>query len=277
MLHKNIVIFLFEMSGKWYIIMLMNRFLIVFFLFVVACIPQDGGNGVIAYETFIAKVDKIVVEKEVNISEPVRIGINGSFDDDCSELARIAAERTDSPNNIELTVYGKRRLNARCENKKVIYFGSITITGLQEGRYRIRINGDDNLVEYFSVIKGNTQDVSNIMDIDYSCVEEIAPVSVADITTDGFNSAKNQKIPYGTPISLIVRGNILNECRSFKGFRFSKIGYSLFVDVLAEHCENNCIDENRDYNETYIITGLSKGKYTLYVNNSIEIPFEVTD
>ncbi len=257
---------------------LMKRHLFFLYFFVtLACISQDGEKGAVAYEAFVAKVDHISVDKVVSVSEPVDIGITGSFDDDCSELARISAEKSDSPNNIELAVYGKRRLNARCENKKIIYYGSITITGLTEGRYRVRINGDNNLVEYFSVVKGNTQDVMEIPEVGSVCLEEIAPVSMADITTDGFNSAKDQKIPYGTPITLIVKGSISNECRSFKGFKFYRMGYSLYVDVLAEYCEDICHDENRDYNETYIITGLSKGEYILYVNNSFEIPFAITD
>ncbi len=257
--------------------MSIHRILVIILFFLLACVAQDSGSRAVAYDLFMAKVDRIIVDKEVNISEPVRIGIDGTFDNDCSELARIIAERTDSPNNIELSVYGKRRLNAQCKNEEVLYSGSITISGLQEGRYRVRINGDDSLVEYFSVIRENTSDATGGADTGLVCVEEIAPVGMADITMDGFNSARNQKIPSGTPLTLIVKGNIQSECRSFEGFRYSRIGYSLYVDVLAEYCANDCTEKGGEYNEMYVITGLSAGKYLLYVNTSIEIPFEIVD
>ncbi len=244
---------------------------------VFACITSDSGGGASAYEAFVANVDRIIVDSEINISQPVRIGIDGYFDDDCSELARINAEKSDSPNNIELTVYGKRKLNAKCNSKKVIYFGSITITGLTEGRYRIRINRDDNLIKYFSVVRANTNDTGSGPDTGSGCTDEVAPLSMADITTDGFNSARNQKIPFGTPITLIVKGSISGECRSFKEFRYDKLGNNLYVDVIAEYCPANCNETYRDYSETYVITGLARGKYTLYVNNSVEISFEITD
>lgn len=235
-----------------------------------------------AYETFVAPVDSIEVDEIINISEPVKMVIRGRFYDDCSEIARISIGASDSIYNIELAVYGKRRLNSSCNTKEIEYSGSITIIGLSEGRYRVRINGDNNLIRYFSVISGNLEDVSSLdigdsYDAVASCIEEVAPVESADITVDGMNSARDQKIPYGTPINLIVKGRIASECRVFGGFRYQKIGLSLYVDVLATLCEGVCPDEKREYNETYVITGLNPGSYTLYVNGSIQIRFEVVN
>ncbi|MCX7958646.1 MAG: hypothetical protein N3B13_06330 [Deltaproteobacteria bacterium] len=257
----------------------MRSDMVVFLIlvFISACIVNDNGGGASAYEVFVASVDRILVEQEINVSQPVRIGIDGHFDDDCSELARIAVEKSDSPNNIELTVYGKRKINIKCNSKEVIYFGSITITGLSEGRYRVRINGDNNLIKYFSVVKGNNQDASIDMDSGSDCIEEVAPLGMADITVDGFNSARNQKIPYGTPISLIVKGSISGECRGFKGFRYDKLGSNIYIDVLAEYCPSVCNNDYRNYSQTYVLTGLAKGKYTLYVNSLVEIKFEITE
>ncbi|MCX7943308.1 MAG: hypothetical protein N2746_02210 [Deltaproteobacteria bacterium] len=251
--------------------------ILILHILLIGCVGSGGGEAIVAYEVFVANVDRIIVNKEVNVAEPIRIGIDGHFEDDCSEFAHIAIEKSDSPNNIELTVYGKRRLNSKCNSKRVIYFGSITITGLSEGRYRIRINGNNNLVEYFSVVRGDTRDASSGTDAGSDCVDEIANVSMADITVDGFNSAKNTKIPYGTPISVIVKGTIIGPCRSFKGFDYDKLGNYLYLDVIAEYCPLSCFAENEEYNETYVISGLLKGKYKLYINNYIEIPFEIVD
>lgn len=253
-------------------------FKLTILFFFLCCVGNERESyNEAVYEAFIANVEKIIVSKEINITQPVRIGLDGYFEDDCSELARISAEKSDSPNNIEITVYGKRKLNTKCNNTKVVFFGSITITGLSEGRYRIRINNNDNLVEYFSIVKESPRDSGVEIDVGSECDEEIAPLNMADITIDGFNSAKGQKIPYGTPISLIVKGYISGECRSFKGFRYDRLGYNLYVDVIAKYCPSSCEEDYRDYNETFVIQGLSKGKYTLYVNNSVIIPFEIIE
>ncbi len=260
------------------------RFYSVIFLSIILmqCVGADSSRGAIAYEAFVASVYAIEVDEYINISEPVKIAIKGKFNDDCSELARISYERSDSVYNIELTVYGKRRLNATCNSREIEYSGSITITGLSEGRYRVRINGDNNLIKYFSIISSNNMDVSSLdtgseYNADQGCIEEIAPVDTADITIDGLNSAKNQKIPYGTPINLIVKGYIRSECRTFEGFRYNRFGFSLYVDVLARYCEGQCSDIDKDFNETYVITGLEVGSYSLYINSDNKILFEIVN
>jgi len=258
-------------------------FVCVIVVFLSGCVGQGGKElGSNAYEVFVAKVSDIEVPEKVNVAEPLKVGISGKFEDDCSELERISVDRSDSVYNIELSVYGRRSINSKCNAKVVPFTGSITITGLQVGRYRIRINKDDNLIRYFSVIEGSTLDASfsdiNIdVGTDINCTTEIAPVSSADITTDGLNSANNQKIPYGTPINLVVKGKIVEPCHSFYGFDYKRIGSNLYVDVLARYCEDVCIEDKVEYNETYVITGLTTGSYTLFVNNQIRIQFEVVD
>jgi hypothetical protein len=134
---------------------------LIILLFFVSCQGSDNGKDMNVYEAFVAKVDGINVDDQIDVSDPVVIGISGRFEDDCSELARISNEKSSSPYDIELTVYGKKKLNVRCNRKDVVFVGSITITGLSVGRYRVRINNDDNLVKYFSIVQNQILDETN--------------------------------------------------------------------------------------------------------------------
>ncbi|MGB9599578.1 MAG: hypothetical protein ACPL7I_03425, partial [Myxococcota bacterium] len=65
-------------------------FIFSLLLFILTCQGVDKGDNPNIYEAFIAKVESIIVSSEIDLSEPVVIYINGRFEDDCSDLARIS-------------------------------------------------------------------------------------------------------------------------------------------------------------------------------------------